>query len=140
MSEPVSQIVPYTCTVLLGTPASNPQVFPMQLPVNLDVRWVEWEVPPGPRGDVGFWIGSHGQPIIPYAIGAPNWIVTDNRVAHWDLFNLPDSGDWELRAYNTGVKSHTISVFWGLAVPSLTAPAGPTLLTPETLSSPLPGA
>lgn len=126
MSGAVAQVQQFACTVAPATPVATPAVFPMPL-LPLAIEWLEWFVPLGPRGEVGFWIGSHGQPIIPYTVGAPNWIVTDDQHVHWDLADQPDSGDWELRAYNLGVKPHTIYVRWGLSIPT-TVPAGVAVL------------
>lgn len=127
----VSQIQPFTCVVPTGSAPSSPVTFPMQL-LPLDIAWLEWTVPPGPRGDVGFYFGSHGAPIIPYSSGGPYWIITDNEKVHWDLTDQPDSGDWSMIAYNLGLQPHTIYVRWGLA-PASDAPA-PALILP-TLSA-----
>lgn len=112
----VSQIRKFANLIPAGTAVANPAVFPMVLP-ELDVMWIEWQVPAGPRGNVGFWIGSKGQPIIPYTVGPPTWIVTDNETEHWDVENQMDSGDWEMRGYNLGVRPHTVYIRFGLAVP-----------------------
>ena len=135
----VFQINQFTCQVPAGTAIANPAVFPMVLP-NLDIVWLEWEVPPGPRGNVGFWIGSHGQQIIPFGSGAASWIVTDDRFTHWDLVDQPDSGDWELRAYNLGVDPHTIYVRWGLGPPTDIPVVGVAPLAASSISNPGPGA
>lgn len=113
----VYQVQQFANLIAAGTAKANPTVFPMAL-MALDIEWVEWEVPPGARGDVGFWIGSKGQPIFPYTVGAPQWIVTDGRFVHWDLENQPDSGDWEMRGYNIGVRPHTVYIRFGLALPA----------------------
>lgn len=120
----VSQIYQFTNTIPAGTTANAPATFPMTVPL-LSIEWIEWEVPPGARGNVGFWIGSKGQQVIPFASGAPQWIVTDGRAAHWDTEDLPDSGDWQMAGYNVGLNPHTITVRFGLskrAEPALVAP------------------
>lgn len=119
----VSQIQQFANLIAAGRPINNPQIFPMAIAA-LDVQWIEWQVPPGARGNVGFWIGSKGQPIIPYTVGAPQWIVTDGQFTHWDLDDMPDSGDWEMRGYNLGVLAHTVYVRFGLALPLPEQPAG----------------
>lgn len=110
----VNQVYQFTATIPAGTAPSSPYVLEMPMPT-LEVAWVEWEVPPGARGNVGFWIGSKGQQIIPFASTTPNWIVTDGRSAHWDMGGLPDSGSWELQGYNNGVNAHSVTVRFGLA-------------------------
>lgn len=139
MTVPVSQIMQFACTVPAGTAEASPAVFPMLL-LNLDIVWLEWRVPPGPRGDVGFWIGSHGQPIIPYTEGPAQFIVTDDEKVHWDLVDQPDSGDWELQAYNVGVKPHTLYIRWGLAVPPGVPASWPAPLSTLSLSGATGGA
>lgn len=129
MSQPVSEIYQFANTVNAGTAKANPAFFPMALPM-MDVAWVEWEVPPGARGDVGFWIGSHGQPIIPFASGPANWIVTDGRAAHWDVADLMDSGDWQMAGYNIGVRPHTVTIRFGLYLP-----AGASITVPPPISN-----
>lgn len=113
MANPVNEIHVFACTVPAGTTQNNPAVFPATMPMMV-VEWVEVIVPPGPRGAVGFWIGSHGQPIIPATVGSPTWIVTDDEKSHWDLTGQMDSGDWQVQAYNTGIDAHTITVRFGL--------------------------
>ena len=139
MTAPVSLIVPYTCLVPAGTAQATPAAFQMTLPP-LDIAWLEWTVPPGPGGDVGFWIGSAGQPIIPYTVGAPYWIVTDDEKVHWDLVDQPDSGDWQLQAYNLGVRDHSIYVRWGLAPPAPAPVTPPQVITGPILSGQTPSA
>lgn len=128
--NPVSEVYQFANVVTAGTSQAAPLVFPMQLPY-MDVAWIEWIVPPGPGGDVGFWIGSHGQQIIPFASGAPNWIVTDDERAHWDMTGLMDSGDWQMVAYNVGVNDHTVTVRFGLTLRPPPVP-GPGVLLPAS--------
>jgi hypothetical protein len=113
----VSEVYQFANTIPPGTAKATPATFPMILPL-MDVVWIEWEVPPGARGNVGFWIGSHGQPIIPFASGPANWIVTDGREVHWDTESLMDSGDWQMAGYNVGQLPHTVTVRFGLTVPA----------------------
>lgn len=130
----IKEVQQFANLIPAGTLKAAPAVFSMQL-MNLDIDWIEWEVPPGPRGNVGFWIGSHGQPIIPYAAGPANWIVTDGRAAHWDTEGLPDSGDWEMRGYNLGLQPHTVTIRFGLRPPSNSSLAVPVGLDVSVLTS-----
>jgi hypothetical protein len=111
-----SQIYHFTVTVPAGTPITSPSHSPMSMPVST-VEWIEWDVPPGSNGKMGFFFASHGQQVIPFTDTGPNWIVTAGRDAHWDLTDQMDSGDWETVGYNTGIYLHRIFVRFGLAVP-----------------------
>lgn len=63
-------------------------------------------IPPGPRGLVGFALGSAGQNIIPYNNG--QWIIADDDTINWPLEDYLDSGAWQLQGYNLGQYDHTI--------------------------------
>lgn len=99
-----SQIYAFAVRVPAGTPVSSPQVTPLAIPP-ATVQAVEWLIPPGPRGLVGFALGSSGQPTIPYGLGT--WIIGDDIDRHWDLVDQIESGAWQCWAYNTGQYDHT---------------------------------
>lgn len=101
------EIRSFSITIPAGTAIATPQVTQMSMPAR-NVDEVEVEVPPGPRGEVGFTLGSSGVQVIPIQLGS--WIVTDNYTLNWRLEGFWDSGSWELRAYNTGSFDHTLSV------------------------------
>ena len=82
--------------------------FPPAVVVGVDVR-----VPPGPRGEVGFQLGSKGVQVVPSNAGA--YIVTDDQVVSWDFDGQPDGGSWQLLGYNTGTYDHTLHVTFRLA-------------------------
>jgi len=97
-------------------------VFPLSMPPRV-VDEVEILVPPGPRGEVGFQLGSGGVQIIPVTTGA--WEVTNDEVIHWPLEGQIDSGAWQLIAYNTGAFNHLIQVrFLVRLVPAAASLAG----------------
>lgn len=81
---------------------------PAQTNIELGVRRVteiQVEVPPGPRGEVGFWLGSGGVQIIPKNTGT--FIVTDNQHLVFPVSDFFDSGSWTIAMYNTGHYAHT---------------------------------
>jgi hypothetical protein len=87
------------------------------------VDWIEVEVPDGPNGQVGFYLASSNQQVIPFRAGAtPLWIVSNGRVFHWDLVGQATSGDWQLVAYNTGAFPHTLAVHFGVTPTSAPSP------------------
>lgn len=116
------QVRNWNVTVPAGTADTAPQITPLPMPV-LAVQWVEFKIPPGANGTVGFCLASSGQQVIPFAPPSPSWIVGDNDDLHWDLEDLPTSGDWALVSYNAGVWPHTVTVRFGLALPTPAVPA-----------------
>jgi hypothetical protein len=97
----------FPVTIPAGTPASAPQVTPLTFPAGPVVS-VEFLVPPGPRGCVGFSLGSGGTQVIPYETGT--WLVYNDTEKEWKLTDHVDSGSWQLFAYNIGTYPHTITV------------------------------
>lgn len=130
----IREVQQFPCTVPANTAKANPAVFPLVM-MPLDIEWLEWQVPSGVNGEVGFWLGSEGQQIIPFASGAANWIVTNDYTAHWDVDRLPADTSWELRAYNLGILPHVITVRFGLSLPLTSAPAGPAFPSLSVLTS-----
>lgn len=90
-----------------GTTAANPLVTDCSFPVR-EVSGIRVRVPPGPRGEVGFKLGSGSVPIIPDNQG--NWIITDDDTLQFDLTDQHNSGSWDLIAYNTGTYDHTLYI------------------------------
>lgn len=117
----------------IATPLSTDCTFPARV-----VRRIEIDVPPGPRGEVGFYVANSGSQIIP--VNAGQWIVANDVHLGWDLTDYIDSGSWQIVAYNTGFYSHTLSARFHVDLPTATdasAPApliDPALLSPATLT------
>jgi hypothetical protein len=110
----------FSVTIPAGTPINAPQVTQMRMPTRL-VTEIELRVPPGPRGTVGFRVGSSGTQVLPAQLGT--WIVTDDEVIRWPLEGQHDSGSWEFTGYNTGQFPHTVTVRF-LVDPVTTRPVG----------------
>lgn len=92
-------------TVPAGTAIATPQITDVSLPPGL-ISSIEWRVPPGPRGAVGFQLGSSGWPVLPRTPGT--WIVADDDKQTWQSSEFIDSGSWQVFAYNTGNYDHTL--------------------------------
>lgn len=130
------QLRHFACLIPKGTPQSSPVTVDNSFPP-YGVQWIEWEMPDGPDGHVGFYIASLGQQIIPFALGnAPNFIITNATFRHWDLEEQPTSGSWQVVAFNTGAYDHTLYITYGLvqAVAAATASI-PVPLPASVLSS-----
>lgn len=92
-------------------PAGTLQTAPVTVATALPPRRVtqiQWRVPPGPLGLMGWRITSAKAQIIPRAQGS--WMINNAQSGTWTLENLPDSGAWEVTGYNTGVNPHTVYV------------------------------
>lgn len=92
-------------TVPANTPTTNLQVTNVTLGPRIVDR-IEVVIPDGPRGEVGFWIGTAGTQVIPHDPGT--FIVSNNEVIGWPLEDMWDSGAWQIQAYNTGLFAHTL--------------------------------
>jgi len=99
------EVQTFNVTVTAGTPVASPHVAAIELGTR-DVQEIQVEVPPGPRGEVGFWIGSAGTQIIPKNLGT--FLVMDNVYRVFPLSGFFQSGSWEVHIYNTGHYDHTI--------------------------------
>jgi hypothetical protein len=97
------------------------------------VMAIEVKVPPGPRGLVGFQLGSTGTAVIPAIPGT--WVVTDDENILWPLENYIDSGSWQGFGYNLGQYTHTIQFRFLCQVPGITGPPTTALIDLSTLVS-----
>jgi len=126
------EIYDFTVTVPAGTPASAGFSAPLTIPARV-VTQINIRVPPGPRGEVGFAIGSGGLNIVPVPAGT--WIVTDNEDLVYPLDETITSGAWQLLAYNTGSFPHTLRVYlFTQLLASASAGSTTTLLPPGSIS------
>lgn len=126
------EIYDFTVTVPAGTAIAAGFTSPLVMPARV-VTEIHIRVPPGPRGEVGFAIGSGGLPIVPY--GAGSWIVTDNEDLIYPLDDAITSGAWQLLAYNTGSFDHTVRIyFYCQLLPSASAGSTTSLLPPGSIS------
>lgn len=100
---------------------------------------------------------SNGQAVLPTN---GTFIVTDNQADVWPVIDQPDSGEWEVTAYNTDIYPHTVYLDFFLQVvgnatevttyysnASLSSPSAittpppitvPAITTPEPITTPAP--
>lgn len=117
------EIRSFAVTIPANTPIANNFTADLSFPPRI-VEEIEVEVPPGPRGEVGFSIGSSGVPIIPFQPGV--FIITDNEIIHWPVQDQHDSGSWTFFGYNTGSFPHTLYVrFLLVPVQAAVSPLAP---------------
>lgn len=99
------ELYEFQALIPAGTPLFAPVTIAVTMPVRL-VRSIEWMVPPGPGGTMGWALAAAGQNIIP--VNRDAWIVTDNEQRTWELTDTIESGAWQVKGYNTGLFDHTV--------------------------------
>ena len=103
------RILPLTCVIPANTTVATPAVFPLVFP-SADVERIDVRIPPGPSGQVGFFVGNGGGSYIPDTLGT--WIIGDNDYITWPTTNAPNNGNWNVTAYNTDLVPHTLYVYF----------------------------
>jgi hypothetical protein len=92
-------------------PANTPVATPVTLPLVFQqgsVTEIDVKVPPGPSGNVGFFIGAGGSQYVPRTAGS--YIMPNDDFFTWPMENAINSGSWSLTGYNTDIYPHTIQV------------------------------
>lgn len=126
------EIREFDITITAGTTKAAPSIQAITFPARV-VEAIEWRVPPGPNGTMGFAIAAANMAIIPYNTGA--FIVTDNEAQSWPINGYIDSGSWQLIGYNTGTYDHTVYLRFLLNLVEAGKAAGAVLLDPSAISS-----
>lgn len=96
-----------TATIPAGTPIAAPVVIDISIPAMVTER-IEWHIPKGAAGLMGWRLTSGGAQVLPKNLGA--WVVTAGESGQWQIEGLHDSGKWEVTAYNLGTFPHTVYV------------------------------
>lgn len=126
-----TEIRDFTVTVPAGTAVSAGFTADLSFPARI-VTQINVRVPPGPRGEVGFAVGTGGLNVVPYGNGT--YIVTDNEDLEYQLTDTIESGAWELLAYNTGSYDHTLRIYFYCDVVSPAAGGGSAPIDGGTLT------
>lgn len=100
-----TEIYLQSATIPAGTPLAAPVVIDVSIPPMLTEQ-VEWHVPKGAAGLMGWRLTSGGAQVLPKNPGA--FLVTAGESGSWIVENLHDSGKWEITGYNTGAFPHTV--------------------------------
>jgi hypothetical protein len=99
------EVYEFAVTFTIGTTRTSPQRTNVTMPARI-VRRVEITIPPGPRGEVGFQLGSNGTAFLPR--NTDQFIIGDGAEIGWDLEDQMTSGGWQVIGYNTGQFAHTL--------------------------------
>jgi len=105
VSTPAVEIRSFAVAIPAGTLITAPLVTPVYFPAR-KVQAINWRIPAGPSGLMGWKLtSSGGQAVIPAGGG---WIVTDDDAGVWALYGQPDTGYWEVTGYNSDIYPHTV--------------------------------
>jgi len=121
----VADVQHFWATVPAGTAEAAPVTIAIAMPSRIP-RTVRIRIPPGPSGTVGFVLAMNGTPIVPSNPGA--WYVGDDEAFVWPLEGAPDSGAWEVIAYNTDTNPHTLQFTFTLDVIGTQTPSYPAVV------------
>jgi hypothetical protein len=121
----------YTVTIAAGTPVASPQVTALAMPPRA-VRAVTWRVPKGHQGLTGWRLTMSGVQVLPTP-GTDQWVTTDNAQETWDIREFPDSGAWQVTAYNLGNYPHSVFLTFHVEHAGR-VPEPPSLISPALLS------
>lgn len=94
----------FTATIPAGTALASPATVALAMPVRR-VSQVDWRVPKGPVGLLGFQLAMGGVKVLPLG---DDWVIANGESGTWHLTDQPDSGAWQLRGYNTGAHAHSV--------------------------------
>lgn len=127
MAVEVRQFAP---SVPAHTAIATPTTINLTMPPRT-VERIDWRVPPGPQGLLGWYLAMGGTQVVPY--GTANYVIANDESASWDLTDLPDGGEWQLVGYNTDSHPHTVYLRFHVSVPVVPTPA--TLIIPSSALS-----
>lgn len=108
-----------TVVVEPGSSPSAPSTFSLAFN-DWEVEAITLEVPPGPAGNLGFYLANNGVQWVPYSAG--EWLIWDDHSQTFYPDAYPNATGWEIVAYNTGSYPHQIKVRFH--VNQIAGPAG----------------
>lgn len=123
----------FTFTCPAGTPSISAQVSPLSLPPRI-VRQVDWRVPNGPMGVMGFLLMMDSIPVLPSH--SLTWVIANDETGTWLPTDYPDSGSWQCAMYNTGVNPHSVYLTFHMDLPSRPAQLVPLLAASDIMPAP----
>lgn len=125
------EIRKFTATIPAGTAINAPVTVSLAFPIRV-VRTVDWRIPPGAQGVVGWQLAMGGVQVVPAA--GDKWVVDDGTAGTFYMDGYPDSGAWQLIGYNTGAYQHQVFLTFHLDLvvrkAPIPSPIHPALLAP----------
>lgn len=103
-------------TVPANTPVATPVTTSIAFTPST-VEALEFHIPPGPAGNVGFQLWNGGGQYWPLTPG--QFMVLDDVHPKWPITDAPNNGAWSVVAYNTDIYPHLIQIGFSLVQNSL---------------------
>lgn len=95
----------YTATIPAGTAVATPVTVSVAFPPRI-VRTVDWRIPPGAQGVMGWRLAMGGVQVVPTS--SDSWVIDNGTSGTFTMDGYPDSGAWQVIGYNTGVYAHSV--------------------------------
>lgn len=127
------EIQHFTATIPAHTPVNAPVVVAVSTGVRI-IRQIDWRVPSGPVGLMGWRITMGGVQVFP-TVG-DLWVIANNEHGSWPVADAPDSGAWQVTGYNTGNNQHSVYLAFHCDPPVKPAKLDPLLRAFEIMPSP----
>lgn len=99
------EIQHFTATIPAHTALAAPVTIQCPTLVRV-VTQIDWRVPKGPMGVMGWQIAMGGVRVFP--LGSALYVLANGEHGSWPVTNAPDSGAWEVIGYNTGANQHSV--------------------------------
>lgn len=101
----------FTATIPAGTPLAAPVIVDIGFPPRV-VTSIDWRVPPGPAGLMGWDLTMGGVRVIPTQ--GDRYIIADGQSGTIRPSRELSSGAWQVRGYNTGGQPHSVYLVFHL--------------------------
>lgn len=99
------EIQHFTAMIPAHTAQNAPVTIQCPIPVRT-VTQIDWRVPKGPMGVMGWQVAMGGVRVFP--LGTTVYVLANGESGTWPVVNAPDSGAWEVIGYNTGTNAHSV--------------------------------
>ena len=114
------RVLQFNATIPAGTPVATPTTVTLAVD-NWDIQLIDLEVPPGPGGNMGFYLANNGRPWIPRVVG--QYLIWDDQQQSFTPDGYPSGAGWAIVGYNTGKYDHAVTVRFHVNPPAQQAPS-----------------
>src|SRR5258708_33026476 len=106
---------PSTATIPPTTPIAAPVTVAITMPARV-VRQIDWRVPAGPMGVLGWQVAMGGVKVFPTS--GDTWVLAHDEHGTWQVNDAPDSGSWQVIGHNTGTHAHSLYLAFHCDLPA----------------------